>query len=105
MRDAAGADLLACARPALEGGKHRLVEKPIGLDAAQAAEIVEVTAGETVSHSVRPVHRERRLPDARHPGESRDHHGPAAFGRGFPQQGVQDRQLFSSAGEVGDVRR
>ncbi|EFL28820.1 oxidoreductase family, NAD-binding Rossmann fold domain protein, partial [Streptomyces himastatinicus ATCC 53653] len=33
---------LACARIALEGGKHILVEKPIGLDAAQAVEIAEL---------------------------------------------------------------
>ncbi|MEI5527394.1 Gfo/Idh/MocA family oxidoreductase [Streptomyces brasiliscabiei] len=33
---------LACARLALEGGKHTLVEKPIGLDAAQAAEIAQL---------------------------------------------------------------
>lgn len=37
---------LACARIALEGGKHILVEKPIGLDAAQAAEIAELAAGQ-----------------------------------------------------------
>ncbi|MFI1046465.1 Gfo/Idh/MocA family protein [Streptomyces griseoruber] len=35
---------LACARLALEGGKHVLVEKPIGLDAAQAAEIAGLAA-------------------------------------------------------------
>jgi predicted dehydrogenase len=35
---------LACARLALEGGKHTLVEKPIGLDATQAAEISELAA-------------------------------------------------------------
>lgn len=35
---------LACARLALEGGKHTLVEKPIGLDAGQAAEIAELAA-------------------------------------------------------------
>ncbi|MBO4256983.1 Gfo/Idh/MocA family protein [Streptomyces griseorubiginosus] len=35
---------LACARLALEGGKHTLVEKPIGLDAAQASEIAAVAA-------------------------------------------------------------
>ncbi|WP_063729560.1 Gfo/Idh/MocA family protein [Streptomyces sp. RTd22] len=35
---------LACARIALEGGRHILVEKPIGLDAAQAAEIAELAA-------------------------------------------------------------
>lgn len=37
---------LACARIALEGGKHILVEKPIGLDAAQAAEIAELATGQ-----------------------------------------------------------
>jgi predicted dehydrogenase len=35
---------LTCARLALEGGKHTLVEKPIGLDTAQAAEISDLAA-------------------------------------------------------------
>ncbi|MFI0819499.1 Gfo/Idh/MocA family protein [Streptomyces sp. NPDC021098] len=37
---------LACARIALEGGKHTLVEKPIGLDAGQAAEIAALAAAQ-----------------------------------------------------------
>ncbi|MEI5521947.1 Gfo/Idh/MocA family oxidoreductase [Streptomyces brasiliscabiei] len=35
---------LACARLALEASKHTLVEKPIGLDAAEAAEIARLAA-------------------------------------------------------------
>jgi predicted dehydrogenase len=35
---------LACARLALEAGRHTLVEKPLGVDAAQAAEIARLAA-------------------------------------------------------------
>ncbi|MFF0013461.1 Gfo/Idh/MocA family protein [Streptomyces sp. NPDC005374] len=35
---------LACARIALEGGKHALVEKPLGLNAVQATEIAQLAA-------------------------------------------------------------
>ena len=35
---------LPCARLALEAGRHTLVEKPLGLDAAQAAEIARLAA-------------------------------------------------------------
>ncbi|MEH0572992.1 MULTISPECIES: Gfo/Idh/MocA family oxidoreductase [Streptomyces] len=35
---------LRCARLALEAGKHALVEKPIGLDAGQAAEIAQLAS-------------------------------------------------------------
>ncbi|MFJ9243968.1 Gfo/Idh/MocA family protein [Streptomyces sp. NPDC101776] len=35
---------LACARIALEGGKHTLVEKPLGLNAVQATEIAQLAA-------------------------------------------------------------
>jgi predicted dehydrogenase len=36
------ADHLPCARTALEAGKHTLIEKPIGLNAGQAAEIADL---------------------------------------------------------------
>jgi predicted dehydrogenase len=42
------ADHIPCARIALSGGKHTLVEKPIGINAAQAAEIAELAGAKGV---------------------------------------------------------